>query len=326
MSSDDPFDRLFDEDFVAGARHREPSAAERMAAARSADARRMNRSRRRGPRRGGSGHRGLPRGLAVLLPFVIVIAAAVLADRFGSSEPGILRRDDVLVLDGEVTRQPPPDPDEQGERLIREPDPIEADGSDRFRVVQEDPRTGEPVRYNPCRPISIVHSGTDLVPDGEALIHRAVDRVSRETGLSFRIEGPTAETPRLVRTPVQRRYGDRWAPVHIAFTDAGTIPELAGEVAGLGGSQPVRREGRTGFVTGIVFLDTDSFLRVAEQPDGTAMMEAIVLHELGHLVGLDHVDDSDLLMHERMTDVTDFGVGDRAGLRHVGSGGCLPGL
>lgn len=329
MNSDDPFRRLFDEDFVAGARHREPSAEERIAAARrrsdpAAERSGTNRRRRR-PRRPRR-RRSLPGAVAVLVPFVVVILAAALVDRFGGPEPDVFAREDVLVLDGEVTRLPPPDPDERETRLLREPDPVEGEGADDYELVGRDPGSGRPLRYNPCRPIAIVHSGTDLVPDGLDLIRRAVDRVSAETGLVFRIEGPTSETPDVDRSPIQDRYGDRWAPVHVAFTDEETVPALAGEVAGIGGSQRVSRDGRSGFVTGIVFLDTDSFLGIADLPDGEALMESIVLHEFGHLVGLHHVDDPDLVMYERSTGTTALGVGDRAGLARVGSGGCLPGL
>jgi len=46
---------------------------------------------------------------------------------------------------------------------------------------------------------------------------------------------------------------------------------------------------------------------------------------LGHLVGLDHVDDPTQLMHV-VSPVFDLGPGDRAGLARLGAGPCVPAL
>jgi predicted Zn-dependent protease len=54
---------------------------------------------------------------------------------------------------------------------------------------------------------------------------------------------------------------------------------------------------------------------------------SVLLHELGHIMGLDHVRDPDQLMysgrHPNMF-LHDYGTGDLAGLRRLGvSAGCL---
>ena len=50
----------------------------------------------------------------------------------------------------------------------------------------------------------------------------------------------------------------------------------------------------------------------------------VVLHEWGHVMGLDHVDERGQLMHEAGGGVTDLGPGDLEGLRRLGrSQGCL---
>lgn len=263
----------------------------------------------------------------MVLVAVGVVVAAVVTDRIGgsSADRGFFR-DDLFLLDGEATHFPPPSPDEEDERLLPEPAAVDVEGADDHRILLRDDRTQRPVRYNPCRPIPIVIAGEERVPGGRRLVEQAIDRVTAETGLVFRIEGPTTELPGDQRAPVQDRYGNRWAPVLVAFTDADTVPGLAGDVAGLGGSQAMSRSGTTAYVTGIVFLDVDSFTMIADRDDGEAQMEAIIVHEFGHLVGLDHAEGSDQLMYARSSDQTELGIGDRAGLAEVGRGGCLPGF
>ena len=47
-----------------------------------------------------------------------------------------------------------------------------------------------------------------------------------------------------------------------------------------------------------------------------------LLHELGHLVGLDHVDDPNELMYPRAAERTSYGPGDLKGLALLGAIPC----
>ena len=49
-------------------------------------------------------------------------------------------------------------------------------------------------------------------------------------------------------------------------------------------------------------------------------------HEVGPLIGLDHVEDKAALMHPSDGTQTTWGPGDRAGLAILGAGECQPDL
>ena len=51
-------------------------------------------------------------------------------------------------------------------------------------------------------------------------------------------------------------------------------------------------------------------------------MRAIVQHELGHVLGLDHVDDPGELMYDTSSGRTDFGPGDLEGLARLAGVPC----
>ncbi|WP_240721531.1 matrixin family metalloprotease [Pseudarthrobacter sp. NamE5] len=57
-------------------------------------------------------------------------------------------------------------------------------------------------------------------------------------------------------------------------------------------------------------------------PDGSALVRAVIMHELAHVVGLDHVNDPTQLMYEENSG--QLGTGDRTGLAMLGSGECVP--
>ncbi|MGL5858068.1 MAG: hypothetical protein ACRC35_06630 [Angustibacter sp.] len=182
---------------------------------------------------------------------------------------------------------------------------------------------GDPVTYDPCRPVHYVVNEQDLPDGGLALVQQAFDEISRATGLAFVADGQTDEPARADRVARQPdRYGNRWAPVLIAWTDEKQFPALAGTVAGVGGSTAIATDGPQSrrYVTGQVALDAQAFagLLAAGRPD-TA--RAILLHELGHVVGLGHVRATTELMHGK-TGRWAFGPGDLQGLAALGAGRC----
>jgi predicted Zn-dependent protease len=78
------------------------------------------------------------------------------------------------------------------------------------------------------------------------------------------------------------------------------------------------------YITGQVVLDGPDLAR-AVAADEQAVVRGIIAHELGHLVGLDHVDAPDQLMYpETDGTVTEFQAGDVRGLARLGAGACFP--
>jgi hypothetical protein len=186
---------------------------------------------------------------------------------------------------------------------------------------------GAPVAYDPCRPIHYVIRPDNAPVGGEAILHGAFGRLTSVTGLRFVYDGGTDEQPSRGRELFQPdRYGDRWAPVVVAWQTYDENPSFLTDVAGEAGSAGVSFEGNKVFVTGSVSLDEAAFDDMLASPGGADVARAIVLHELGHLVGLDHVSDASQLMYPSTSGVLDFAAGDLTGLAALGQGKCVPGL
>jgi hypothetical protein len=184
---------------------------------------------------------------------------------------------------------------------------------------------GKPVAYDPCRPIHYVVRSDHLPSYGLAMIQQAVAQASAATGLEFVDDGLTTEPPDEHRASVQARYGDRWAPVLIAFTDSTETPDLAADVMGRGGSVTVTPAGPSSarYVTGVIVLDQGDFdNELRTNAIGAEVDRASIMHELGHLVGLAHVSDAAQLMNPYEVGQWSYAGGDRDGLALEGQGAC----
>ena len=192
------------------------------------------------------------------------------------------------------------------------------EGSFEFLVTQRG--SDQPVGYDPCRPVEYAVNPTGGPPDWEELVDTAVAHTEWATGLEFDDVGTTDERPFNPRRA--ETFGATAAPVVIGFADADEIGGLAGDVAGLGGSVAARATlGRDYFVTGAIALDTDVFDGPSDGPERDNL-QAIVDHEFGHVVGLDHVKSPTELMYESNVGLTEYGPGDLEGMARLGSIPC----
>ena len=190
-------------------------------------------------------------------------------------------------------------------------------GEYRFEATQRG--STEPVSYNPCQPIHYVVNPEGAPAGFTDLVADSVAEVARATGFEFNYDGTTTDRDFATRGATSLRS----TPVLIGWATPEEVPGLAGDVAGLGGSAPVALspDHRT-YVTGTVALDRDLFARLALTADGFAQERAIVMHELGHIVGLAHVEDSGQLMYYDNLGRTSFGPGDLEGLALLGAVDC----
>jgi hypothetical protein len=201
--------------------------------------------------------------------------------------------------------------------------PPEVSGSGSYRFLQHQPGDRDaPVAYSPCEPlrVEVNPDGTDDPDRAREIVLDAMKQVSRATGLRLAYHGDSDERPRW-RSSTQPVIGGA-RPALVSFATEEEVPQLEDRVAGVGGSASVRRNGVVIYVTGQVTLEVDTFNELLRDPEGAAVARAITMHELGHLVGLGHVDDERELMNAHNRGQLDFGPGDRAGLAALGRGRC----
>lgn len=266
--------------------------------------------------------------------FLVLVAALVFAgfqlqDRYpihvGSLADVVAGRGPLIAV--RPADFPPPGVDETAARLLDVPQVWTEDPNHAFIELQDLPDgTTGPVRWSPCRSIRYVVN-TAGAPDGFAEVVAAeVARLSTATGLLLVDGGGTDEVPTANRAAYQPdRYGDRWAPVLIGFADLAEIyPDVpaAGIASSVSAQDPTT--GLTHYVSGSVLLDRT--LRDAPWYAGAPAYVPVLRHELGHLVGLDHVADRGQVMNTLTRTAVDYGDGDRSGLAVAGSGPCAPGL
>ena len=176
-----------------------------------------------------------------------------------------------------------------------------------------------PARWNPCQPIHYVVGLTHAPPDGLADLRGALARLSVASGLDFVEDGSTEEVPSTGRRAYDRdRWGERWAPLLVAWVSpSATDIALPADVEAATISVAVPGPDGASLVTGEVAINA---LRHLPPGFGYGATEGeVLLHELGHAVGLGHVDDPRQVMYPTTTaGPAEYGAGDLAGLAALG--------
>lgn len=180
---------------------------------------------------------------------------------------------------------------------------------------------GHVARWDPCTTIRVRvnHSDPRAPADADALVTAALTRLEVASGLHLEVVGSTTFMP-YAGTGLRQPDAD----LVIAWTDAATVPALAGDVAGQGGATWTTTRAASRIWRAHLVLDVEDPLQpgfAKGRSVGTAL-----LHELGHTVGLTHVDDPEQVMSAGLGEVSrpTFQAGDLAGLQRVGAAaGCL---
>jgi hypothetical protein len=183
-----------------------------------------------------------------------------------------------------------------------------------------------PVVFDACRPI---HYRVRVGPGpagGDALVTEALARISAATGLRFAFDGFTDAVPTSASFPSPNAtvsLSEAFTPVVIGWAWRSETDLWASEGAdtlGVGGPRTIVFENEEKLsVSGFVLLAPSDTLAAGFGPGLT--VGNVLLHELGHLIGLDHVDAPGEVMQARLDRNTPdgWGPGDRRGLWELGA-------
>ena len=186
---------------------------------------------------------------------------------------------------------------------------------------------GQPIRWNPCASIHW-RSNTARGPVGGLdVLKTSVARIAALTATTWVYDGATATNPSSGYLPTTPSAANR--PVLVGWTDGSTSDLLAGKPAqvlgmtrtvwfGMNDGQGHQMAATKGAV---IALDRTNHLPLR----GATSWSATSLHELGHVMGLDHpYDPRELMAATLPATVSDMQVGDRTGLTRVGrAAGCV---
>jgi hypothetical protein len=189
-----------------------------------------------------------------------------------------------------------------------------------------------PIRFNPCEPIHYVVNPANAPAGGVEDVRQAFRLIAEAGGYTFVDDGLTDadrfDFGRAAYDPA--RYGERWAPIVVSWSRLGSQGRNDVVIAGRGNGHVV--EGV--IVTGMLDLNADARIDASrETPVPNGFGEGIswgrvMLHELGHVFGLGHVESRNSIMHEALLEQTlsrtEFGVGDIQAWRLIGrDAGCV---
>lgn len=215
---------------------------------------------------------------------------------------------------------------EESSSPIGLPAPLTATNSS-YKFIDYQLDNVTPVAFDPCRPIHFVVRTQNEPVGADSILLAAIARISQASGLQFINDGPTQEAPSFRRATFQMdAYGDRWVPVLITWVTEAENPDFVTNAEGETAPSAVsQNSGPKIYVSGSIELDATKLATTLQMPGGAQTVYAVILHELGHLIGLAHViDPGQLMFPESGHGTIDLAAGDLTGAAILGRGLCAP--
>ena len=185
----------------------------------------------------------------------------------------------------------------------------------------------EPIAFDPCTPVR-VRINPERAPDGSAaLVEAAAARLSQASGVLLELGEETDERPQL-GVVGELEQSEQVAPsadpeIVVIWSRPKETASLAKGTVGVGGSTAYAvGDARPYYLRGAVALDAAPLREALLRADGPRRVTAVIMHELAHALGLDHVKADGELMNARSLGRLDLGPGDRTGLALLGSVPC----
>ena len=176
---------------------------------------------------------------------------------------------------------------------------------------------GDPITYDPCKPVHYVINPSGGPGDYLSFVEPAIKKAQAATGLKFVYDGQTDDTW------ATRGSVTKSEPVLISFSSSMDSSVADRDAVGLGGSTWMTVDGRSQphYLTGRVELLSTWFARESAV-NGTGAEESVVMHELGHVLGLGHAHHRNEVMYREAHGQAEYGPGDLSGLARLGAGSC----
>ena len=212
-----------------------------------------------------------------------------------------------------------------GPTIIRPSGPIPPHGTGAYGYFSF--FEGRPPYVSTCEPVPFVIRTQAAPADGARLVFDGLQQVADATGLSFEFKGYTDEIYQFNQRKTRYAWENNRQALWMGWATDAEVPDLGpkptegGYAVGVGG--PVtfdRPDGAQEIVGGGVVLRSGELYPIrlgAGETSGN-----ILLHELGHSFGLDHVDSDAELMSPTLGpgSPNGFAGGDRTGLEGLQEG------
>lgn len=183
------------------------------------------------------------------------------------------------------------------------------------------------VRWNPCRAITYRVNTTQAPAGALDDVKGALRRITYATGIKFTYLGATRIIP---QGRSQETYGKARLVIAWAKASQSHLFDPYPDAAGVGGAEAasgvVDPNGNNvmGLYTGRLVVNT-KYNDLTGGFGNTQTRGMLLLHEMGHVMGLDHVtDDTQVMYPSIQSRRAEYGRGDLAGLSRLGAAqGCL---